>query len=92
MPIPLQMGQSEGSRERRMLRKYRMIVELTGGMISDSDRLTYREARCLIECAQRSIESMSPLLAADFELSHLPALERMIKERFPFQASGELVN
>lgn len=75
-----------------MLRRYRMIVELTSGLIAESSTLTHREACCLIQCARESIGTMSPLLAAEFELNDLPDLERLVRERFPLYASSDTVN
>lgn len=67
-----------------------MIVELTAGMITRNDELSYREARCLVECAHKSIHSLSPGYAAEFDLAIRPELERMIRERWPFEGSDSI--
>lgn len=69
-----------------------MIVELTGGLITGSATLTHREALCLVDCARKSIAAMSPILAAEFELNDLPDLDRLVRERFPMFATGDIVN
>ena len=76
--------------ERRRVRRVRMIVELTAGMISRNEELSYREARCLVECAQKSIQSLSPAFAVEFDLSIRPELERMIRDRWPFEEAESL--
>lgn len=71
--------------ERRRVRRFRMIVELTAGMINRNDELSYREACCLIECARKSIHGLSPAYAVEFDLSIRPELERMVRDRWPFE-------
>ena len=68
---------------RRRSRKYRMIVELTHGIIASHPRLSYRQARCLIACARRSIGELSAAFVAEFELDVVPELEACMRERWP---------
>lgn len=72
------------------MRRFRMIVELTAGMINRNSELSHREARCLVECAHKSIRSLSPAYAAEFDLSIRPELERMIQERWPIEEADSL--
>lgn len=72
---------------RRRSRKYRMIVELTEGIIASHPRLSYRQAECLIACARRSIGELSPAFAAEFELTVVPELEACLQERWPDECS-----
>lgn len=76
--------------ERRRSRRYRMIVELTAGMINRNSELSHREARCLVECARKSILALSPVFAAEFDLTVRSELERLIRERWPIEEAGAL--
>ncbi len=71
--------------ERRTDRRFRMIIELTAGMIIRNEELSHREARCLIECARKSIHSLSPAYAAEFDLAIRPKLEKLVQERWPVE-------
>lgn len=71
--------------ERRIDRRFRMIIELTAGMIMKNRELSHREARCLVECARKSIHSLSPVYAAEFDLSIRPKLEKLIQDRWPIE-------
>lgn len=71
--------------ERKTLRRFRMIIELTAGMIVRNEELSHREARCLVECARKSIQSLSPVCAAEFDLSIRPELEKLIQNRWPIE-------
>jgi len=46
--------------ERRRLRRIRMIVELTHNLISADMTVSYREARCLVQCARKAILDLHP--------------------------------
>ena len=70
-------------RGKRRQRRARMIVELTAHLIRHDDSLTHREARCLVECARKAMNSISPDLCQDFNARVAPSLERIIIERWP---------
>jgi hypothetical protein len=59
-------------------------------MISRNSELSHREARCLVECARTSILALSPVFAAEFDLTVRAELERMIRERWPIEEAGTL--
>jgi hypothetical protein len=67
-----------------------MIIELTAGMIIRNEELSHREARCLVECARKSIHSLSPAYAAEFDLAIRPELEKLIQDRWPIEESDSL--
>jgi hypothetical protein len=93
MPKNLSMratAETASFEERRLSRRYRMIVELTAGMISRNAELSHREARCLVECARKSILTLSPVFAAEFDLTVRSELERMIRDRWPIEEAGAL--
>ena len=83
--------------ERRRLRRIRMIVELTHNLISADMTVSYREARCLVQCARKAILDLHPHFEERYERVIRPHFERMLSERWPhaelLRPSGaELVN
>jgi hypothetical protein len=82
---------------RRRTRRARMIVDLTAHLIRHDDSLTHREARCLVDCARKAMNSISPDLSHDFNSRVAPTLERIIVERWPreealFVSANETIN
>ncbi|MCM2317027.1 MAG: hypothetical protein NDJ92_17910 [Thermoanaerobaculia bacterium] len=82
---------------RRRYRRARMIVELTTHLIRHDGSLTHREAHCLIECAHKAMNSISPEMSHDFASRVAPSLKRIIFERWPaeeaeFVSAREIVN
>ena len=74
-----------------------MIVDLTTHLIRHDDSLTHREARCLVECARKAMNSISPELSHDFNSRVAPSLEKIIVERWPgeealFVSANETIN
>lgn len=80
---------------RRKLRRIRMIIDLTTAMISGDSSVTYREACCLVDCAEKAIRELVPSYGKRFELSVRPHFDQIIRERWPLESmmhSVELVN
>src|SRR5215212_4279576 len=83
--------------ERRRLRRIRMIVELTHNVISGDDTVSYREARCLVECARKAILELYPDFEERYERIVRPHFERVVATRWPHEeplgpCAWELVN
>jgi hypothetical protein len=83
--------------QRRKLRRIRMIVDLTSSLIRSDSSLSYREACCLVECAEKAISELVPDYRETFEYRIKPRLNQIILERWPTRAhwlssSIELVN
>ncbi|HUO85745.1 MAG TPA: hypothetical protein VM534_11580 [Thermoanaerobaculia bacterium] len=83
--------------DRRRLRRFRVIVYLTRSLLQRNPSLTHREARCLVECARKSIIEMSPVHAHEFDRVILPQLETIIRDRWPIEeflspSSSDLIN
>jgi len=69
--------------ERRRLRRIRMIVELTHNLISADMTVSYREARCLVQCARKAILDLHPHFEERFERVIRPHFERVLAQRWP---------
>lgn len=85
--------------QRRRVRRVRMILDLTSTLISRDASLTCREARCLIDCAERAVLELLPSFEEKFRTFVRPRLERIVNERWPVGVEGtglrlvsELVN
>ena len=84
--------------ERRRLRRIRMIVELTHNMISDDRTVSYREARCLANCARKAILDLFPAFEERYDRIVRPHFDRLMHERWPDEdvldhdECGHLVN
>lgn len=83
--------------ERRRLRRIRMIVELTHNVIASDDTVSYREARCLVECARKAILELHPAFVERYECLVRPHFERVLVGRWPNEeplgpCDSELVN
>ena len=84
--------------ERRRLRRIRMIVELTHGMISGDRTVSYREARCLVSCARKAILDLYPGFEDRYDRIVHPHFERVLHERWPDEDAlthhdcGDVVN
>src|SRR5437762_13598030 len=71
--------------ERRILRRIRMIVELTHNLIGTDLTVSHREARCLVRCARKAILDLHPAFALRYERSIRPYFERVLAERWPHE-------
>ena len=71
--------------ERRILRRIRMIVELTLNLISSDRTVSHREARCLVECARKAIVEIYPGFLDRYERVIHPAFERVLAQRWPHE-------
>ena len=69
--------------EQKRLRRLRLIVDLTAGVISQEPSLTPAKAEELIRRAEAAIESLFPGSHSQFELLVRPKLQRIVDERFP---------
>jgi len=69
--------------EQKRLRRLRLIVDLTAGVISQEPSLTPDKAQELILRAENAIEGLFPGSHAQFELLVRPKLQRIVDERFP---------
>ena len=69
--------------ERRRLRRIRMIVELTLNLISSDRTVSYREARCLVNCARKAILDLYPGFDSRYERIISPHFERVLLSRWP---------
>ena len=69
--------------ERRRLRRVRMIVELTHNLISSDMTVSYREARCLVDCARKAILDLFPTFQERYERIVRPHFERVLSTRWP---------
>lgn len=83
--------------ERKRLRRVRMIVELTLNLISSDRTETYREARCLVDCARKAILEIVPGFDDRYEHIVRPHFDRVLQQRWPneelsFSDPRELVN
>jgi len=74
---------------RRRQRRFRMIIDLTTSIITKNPELSYREARCLVNCAERAIQELSPAYDQEFTSSERPKLEQLIQNRWPLEEFGE---
>ncbi|MGA7613897.1 MAG: hypothetical protein WBX15_01845 [Thermoanaerobaculia bacterium] len=72
---------------RKRIRRLRMIIELTQNLLRTDDSLTHRQARCLVDCARKSILDLFPHYLDDFDRRIRPRFERMIGERWPEEES-----
>jgi hypothetical protein len=69
--------------ERRILRRVRMIVELTLNLISSDRTVSHREARCLVECARKAINELFPGFEDRYERVVQPHFDRVLQQRWP---------
>lgn len=69
--------------ERRLLRRVRMIVELTLNLISSDRTSSHREARCLVECARKAILELVPAFESRYERIVRPHFDRVLQQRWP---------
>lgn len=69
--------------ERRKMRRIRMIVELTHNLISSDMTVTYREARCLVDCARKAILELHTDFADRYERIVRPHFDRVLASRWP---------
>jgi len=63
-----------------------MIVELTHNLISADMTVSYREARCLVQCARKAILDLHPHFEERFERVIWPHFERVLAQRWPHEA------
>ena len=69
--------------ERRRLRRVRMIVELTLNLISSDRTSSYREARCLVDCARKAILEIFPGFDQRYDRIVRPHFDRVLQQRWP---------
>lgn len=69
--------------ERRKMRRIRMIVELTHNLISSDMTVSYREARCLVDCARKAILELHPDFGERYERIVRPHFDRVLASRWP---------
>jgi len=69
--------------ERRKMRRIRMTVALTHNLISSDMTVSYREARCLIDCARKALLELYPQFGDGFERIVRPHFERVLASRWP---------
>lgn len=62
-----------------------MIVDLTSNIIQNDCSMTYREARSLVECAQRAIVELFPSYDRKYDILIRPHFERILRERWPME-------
>jgi hypothetical protein len=83
--------------ERRRLRRIRMIAGLTLHVVCGDDKLSHREARCLVDCARKAILELHPGFEQRFENVISPHFQRALRQRWPLEEAmtsipGEMVN
>jgi hypothetical protein len=83
--------------ERRRLHRIRMIVELTLNLISSDRTVSHREARSLVDCAQKAILELYPAFDIRYERVVRPTFERILQQRWPdeelrYARDSEIVN
>lgn len=71
--------------QRRRIRRVRMIVDLTSALIGRDTSMTYREARSLVECAEKAVLELLPDYDAIFESYIRPTFDRIMRERWPME-------
>lgn len=76
--------------ERRRVRRLRMIVDLTSNLIQNDNSMTHREARSLVDCAQRAISDLFPSYDRKYDILIRPHFERILRERWPIEETTEL--
>lgn len=74
-----------------------MIIDVTTALLDNDLSLSHREARTLVECAERAIGDLLPSWRDCFNSEVRPQLEGIIQRRWPFRApmtmpGSELVN
>ena len=73
-----------------------MIVDLTLNLLRHESSLSYKEARCLVDCARKAICELMPRFERRFEATILPHFEGILNERWPYEQielhASELVN
>lgn len=75
--------------ERRRVRRLRMIVDLTANIIQNDHSMTFREARSLVECAQRAILELFPSYDRKYDILIRPHFERILRDRWPTEQPVE---
>ena len=83
--------------ERRVIRRVRMIVELTLNLISSDRTVSHREARCLVNCARKAILDQFPGFEERYDRAVQPQFDRILQRRWPdeelpFTSPHEMVN
>lgn len=82
---------------RRRMRRVRMIIDVTTALLDNDSSLSLREARSLVDCAERAIGELVPSWRDCFNMEVRPQLELIIRKRwpvavFPQMGALELVN
>ena len=71
--------------QRRLLRRVRMIVELTLNLISSDRTVSHREARCLVACARKAVLDIYPALSSRYDRAIQPQFDRVLQQRWPHE-------
>jgi hypothetical protein len=71
--------------QRRLLRRVRMIVELTLNLISSDRTVSHREARCLVECARKSVLEIYPSIESRYDRIIQSHFDRVLRQRWPHE-------
>jgi len=69
--------------EQKRLRRLRLVVDLTAGVLSQETSLTREKGLEMIQRAESAIEGLFPDSRAQFDLLVRPRLLRILDERFP---------
>lgn len=74
-----------------------MIVDVTTALLETDLSLSQREARSLVDCAERAISDLVPSWRSCFNKEVRPTLEMIISKRWPIEPrfhlqQAELVN
>ena len=70
---------------RRRMRRVRMIVDVTTALLETDLSLSQREARTLVDCAERAISDLAPSWRSCFNNEVRPTLETIIRRRWPVE-------
>lgn len=65
------------------MRRVRMIVDVTTALLDNDSSLSFREARSLVDCAERAIGELVPSWRDCFNSEVRPQLETIIRKRWP---------
>lgn len=65
-----------------------MIVDLTSALIGRDSSMTYREARSLVDCAEKAVVELIPNYRETFEAHIRPTFDRILRERWPLELAA----
>lgn len=67
-----------------------MIVDVTTALLETDLSLSHREARSLVDCAERAISDLAPSWRSCFNNEVRPRLETIMRKRWPIEPRYEL--